>query len=253
MDKETFLDKFKELRDELNKSSKEEMKSLLAEAEKSMGGSKEVKERALGEALANFGFKWAAAAAKPGAKFLGSAAEAGPTLATSMAENAKLAREMDQNDMKLRMSLKQFEIAQRKGDMQTAATLAGQVRALEQSQATLALQREQLAEQRRSSQVKEGLMRQRIAAAGPAAQAKSSAAIMKNYGAARERALDRAQRLAKADFESAALNPAMQKMFKDRGITSSAQLYELYAERELGKLNKGFISNVTPDDSDDDE
>jgi hypothetical protein len=96
-------------------------------------------------------------------------------------------------------------------------------------------------------------MRQRIAAAGPAAQAKSSAAIMKNYGAARERALDRAQRLAKADFESAALNPAMQKMFKDRGITSSAQLYELYAERELGKLNKGFISNVTPDDSDDDE
>ena len=253
VDKETFLDKFKELRDELNKSSKEEMKSLLAEAEKSMGGSKEVKERALGEALANFGFKWAAAAAKPGAKFLGSAAEAGPTLASSMAENPNLAREMDQNHMTMRMSLKQFEIAQRKGDMQTAATLAGQVRALEQSQATLALQREQLAEQRRSSQVKEGLMRQRIAAAGPAAQAKSSAAIMKNYGAARERALDRAQRLAKADFESAALNPAMQKMFKDRGITSSAQLYELYAERELGKLNKGFISNVTPDDSDDDE
>jgi hypothetical protein len=253
VNRDSFMEKFKELRDELNQSSKEEMKSLLAEAEKSMGGSKEVKERAFGAALADFGFQMAAAASKPGATFLGSASAAAPTISASMAGSAKLAREMDQNDMKLRMSLKQFEIAQRKGDLQTAAALAGQVRALEQSQAQLALQREQLDEQRRSSQVKEGLMRQRIAAAGPAAQARSSAAIMKNYGAARERALDRAQRLAKADFESAALNPAMQKMFKDRGITSSAQLYELYAERELGKLNKGFISNVTPDDSDDDE
>jgi hypothetical protein len=251
--KETFLDKFKQLREELNTSSKEEMKSLLADAEKSMGGSKEVKERALGEALARFGFQMAAAAAKPGARFLGSISEAAPTLSASLAENAKLAREMDQNDMKLRMNLKQFEIAQRKGDMQTAASLAAQIRALEQSQAQLGLQREQLAEQKRSSQVKEGLMRQRIAAAGPAALAKSSAAIMKNYGAAREQALNRAQRLAKADFESAALNPAMQKIFKDRGITSSAQLYELYADRELSKLNKGFISNVAPDDSDDDE
>jgi len=160
---------------------------------------------------------------------------------------------MNQNDMKLRMSLKQFEIAQRKGDMQTAAALAGQVRALEQSQAQLGLQREQLAELKRSSQVKEGLMRQRIAAAGPAALAKSSAAIMKNYGTAREQALNRAQRLAKADFETAALNPAMQKMFQERGITSSAQLYELYAGRELGKLNKDYLKNVTPDDPEDDD
>jgi len=251
MDRDTFTEKFKELEEYFNKSSQKGMESLFAEVEKNMGGSKEVKEKALGRALAEFGFKWAAAAAKPGAKFLSSAAEASPTLAASMAESDKLAREMDQNDMKLRLNLKQFEIAQRKGDMRTAAALAGQVRALEQSQAQLRLQRDQLAEMSRSNRAKEGILQARAAAAGPAALAKSSAAIMRNYGTARERALDRAQRLAKADFEAAALNPAAQKTFQQRGITSAAQLYEIYADRELSKLNKGYISNVAPDEDED--
>jgi hypothetical protein len=147
MDRDTFMEKFKELEDHFSKSSKEEMKSLIAEAGKSMGGSKQVKEEALGRALAEFGFKWAAAAAKPGAKFLGSAAEASPTLAASAAESAKLAREMDQNDMKLRLNLKQFEIAQSKDDRRTASTLAAQIRALQQSQEQLALKRQELAQQ----------------------------------------------------------------------------------------------------------
>ena len=147
MDRDTFMEKFKELEDHFSKSSREEMKGLLAEAEKNMGGSKKVKEEALGRALAEFGFKWAASAAKPGARFLGSAAEASPTLAASAAESAKLAREMDQNDMKLRLNLKQFEIAQSKDDRRTASTLAAQIRALQQSQEQLGLKRQELAQQ----------------------------------------------------------------------------------------------------------
>jgi hypothetical protein len=147
MDRDTFTEKFKELEEYFSKSSGEAMKSLLAEAEKTMGGSKKVKEEALGRALAEFGFKWAASAARPGAKFLASAAEASPTLAASAAESAKLAREMDQNDMKLRLNLKQFEIAQSKDDRRTASTLAAQIRALQQSQEQLALKRQELAQQ----------------------------------------------------------------------------------------------------------
>jgi hypothetical protein len=146
MNRDTFTEKFKELEEYFSKSSGEAMKSLLAEAEKNMGGSKKVKEEALGRALAEFGFKWAASAAKPGARFLGSAAEASPTLAASAAESAKLAREMDQNDMKLRLNLKQFEIAQNKDDRRTASTLAAQIRALEQNQAQLAMKRQELAQ-----------------------------------------------------------------------------------------------------------
>jgi hypothetical protein len=237
-DKETFLDKFKELRDELNKSSKEEMKSLLAEAEKSMGGSKQVKEEALGRALAEFGFKWAASAAKPGAKFIGSAAEASPTLASSAAESAKLAREMDQNDMKLRMNLKQFEIAQRKGDMQTAATLAGQVRALEQAQAQIALQREQLAETSRANRARETI-------AGRKAASTNNTAL-RAFMTGQNNALNRAQKLAKDEWGDLTTRKDLAK----KGITSYSQLYDYHKQRELKNIIP--ISNVTTDDSDED-
>jgi hypothetical protein len=179
----------KSLRDE----SAADMKDLMAMVEKSMGGSKEVKEQALGKALAEFGFKWAAAAAQPGAKFLGSAATAAPTIAASQAESAKLAREMDQNDMKLRMNLKQFEIAQRKGDLATASQLAAQERHLVQQGRQLDLQREQLAETSRHHKATEGLTGQRYAATSARAgenmmrvkaqlAAKASAEAAKDWG-----------------------------------------------------------------------
>jgi len=240
VDKETFLDKFKQLREEFNASSKEEMKSLLAEAEKSMGGSKEVKERALGEALAKFGFQMAAAASKPGATLLGSASAASPALAASMAESAKLAREINQNDMKLRLSLKQFEIAQRKGDMQTAAALAGQIRALEQSQAQLGLQREQLAEQTRSNRARENIAAQRATAGSSGAQ--------KAYMAGMVRAQDRAARIAKDNWG----NIAVQQDLKKQGFTSFDQYYDSLIRKEMKRAVP--IYGVAPDDrSDSDE
>jgi hypothetical protein len=238
MDRETVLDKFKEVRDELNKSNKEEMKSLLAEAEKSMGGSKQVKEEALGRALAEFGFKWAAAAAKPGAKFLSSAAEASPTLAASAAESAKLAREMDQNDMKLRMNLKQFEIAQRRGDMQTAATLAGQVRALEQSQTQIALQRDQLAETSRANRARETI-------AGRKTTSTNNTAL-RAFMTGQNNALNRAQKLAEAEWGDLTTRKDLAK----KGITSYSQLYDYHKQRELKNIIPIF--NVTTDDSGED-
>lgn len=136
---------FEDYKKSFEAESASDMKSMLEMVEKSTGGSKKVKEESIGRALADFGFKWAAAAAKPGAKFFGSAAEASPTLTASLAESAKLAREMDENDLKLRMNLKQFQIAQRAGNRKEALAAAAQERMLMQNQAQLELKARELA------------------------------------------------------------------------------------------------------------
>ena len=169
--KEDFMAEYERLKKQILADSSAEMKARRSEVEKSMGGSKKVKEEALGKALAQFGFNWAAAASKPGANLIGSAAAAAPTLGVSMAESAKLAREMDDNDNKLRLNLRQSEMAMRRNDTKELATLVTQKRMLEQAQAQLGMQQAQLAEQSRANRARESLTGQRIASAGSNAPA----------------------------------------------------------------------------------
>ena len=124
--------------------SKPEMDKLQAMIEKSGGDSKEIKEQMLGRALAQYGFQWAANASKPGARLIGSAAEASPVIAQSVAESQKLARDAEQNQLKLNMSLQQFRIAQSKGDERAAMAWAQQVRQLKQFDQQLDLKRQEL-------------------------------------------------------------------------------------------------------------
>lgn len=124
--------------------SKPEMDKLQAMIDKSSGESKEIKEQMLGKALAQYGFQWAQSASKPGARLLGSAAEASPVIAQSVAESQKLAREAEQNQLKLNMSMQQFRIAQNKGDERAAMAWAQQVRQLKQSEQMLDLKRQEL-------------------------------------------------------------------------------------------------------------
>jgi hypothetical protein len=208
-------------RKSMSDDSAADMKALMAVAEKSMGGSKQVKEQALGKALAEFGFKWAAAAAKPGAKFVGSAATAAPAIAESQAESEKLAREMDQNDMKLRLNLKQFEIAQRKGDTQAAASLAAQERQLMQQGRQLELQRQQLAETTRSNRAREGIAAQRATSGGGGMQ--------KAYLAGISKAQDRAARIAKDNWG----NIAVQGDLRKQGFQSFDQYYDNLVKKEM--------------------
>lgn len=111
-----------------------------------MGESKKLKEQALPAAMAEFGFKWAQAASKPGARFLGSAAEASPVISQVSAEYQKAAREADRADMQLKLTLKQFEIAQRNGDQRTAITLANQAEVLKANRDRLNLMKQQIAQ-----------------------------------------------------------------------------------------------------------
>lgn len=126
---------------------KEDLKSLTDIVSAQMGEGKKLKEEALPAALAAFGFEWAKAASKPGARFLGSAAEASPVLNQVSADYRKAIREANKADMQLKLTLRQFDIAQRNGDQRLAATLAHQAEVLQAQRNQNALQAQQLAQQ----------------------------------------------------------------------------------------------------------
>lgn len=170
--KEDFMDMYDKVRGKLQAESKEDLQGLQDLIDKQSGKSKEIKEKALGKALAEFGFNMAAQASKTGreskgqgiAGLLGSASAAAPTLAASFAESEKLAAAADDNDMKLQMEMRKFNIATRKNDSATAMSAAQNMRILQQQQETIKQQQAQLAETIRANQAKERLLGQQIAA-----------------------------------------------------------------------------------------
>jgi hypothetical protein len=99
-----------------------------------------MRQRGIGQALADFGFKWAAAAAKPGARFLESGAEASPALGAAAAKMQEAETLAKQNYAKLRLDQTKYEVALQKGNMQLAATTAGQIRQGQQADKTLQFQ-----------------------------------------------------------------------------------------------------------------
>lgn len=151
---EDFMTTFRKLRTELQAEGKEDLKALNDQIAKMGGRSKEIREQGLGKALAEFGFNMAAAAAQPGRAgnrglrgLLQSAATASPTLAASASRTDELARAADDNAMKMALTMKQYEIAQRKGDTQAASQMAQNMRMLQQAEKQIALKRQELAQQ----------------------------------------------------------------------------------------------------------
>jgi hypothetical protein len=166
--KDDFMDMFDRFRDKLQAESKEDLKGLQDLIDKQSGKSKEIKQQALGKALAEFGFNMAAQASKPGARFLGSAAGAAPTLSASLAESQKLAAAADENDIKMQIEMRKFNIASRKNDSATAMSAAQNMRILQQQQETIKQQKRQLDETIRHNKAVEGLTGARIGASGNA-------------------------------------------------------------------------------------
>jgi hypothetical protein len=170
--KDEFMKTFDEFRDKLQAESKEDLKGLQDLIDKQSGKSKEIKEKALGKALAEFGFNMAAQASKTGreskgqglAGLLGSASAAAPTLAASFAESEKLAAAADDTNMKLQMEMRKFNIAARKNDSATAMQHATNMRQLQQNQETIKQAQRQLDETIRANQARENLQRRQIAA-----------------------------------------------------------------------------------------
>jgi hypothetical protein len=181
---DSLMDQFKTMNSFLKEQSKGDINALKAMVDQSAGDSKEVKEQMLGKALAQYGFQWAANAAKPGARLVGSAAEASPVIAQSVAESQKLERDLKQNQLKLNMTLQQFRIAQNKGDERTALMWAQQARQLEQSQQMLALKQQELGMQGQALGMKQNQFNAMLGAkmASAAAQNKQAQARLAQVG-----------------------------------------------------------------------
>jgi hypothetical protein len=162
--KEDFMDMYDKVRGKLQAESKEDLKGLQDLIEKQSGKSKEIKEKALDKAMTEYGFAWAARAAEPGSTFIGSASKASPALSASLAESQKLAAAADDNDMKLQIEMRKFNIATRKNDSATAMSAAQNMRILQQQQETIQQQQRQLNETIRANKAKEKLLGQQIAA-----------------------------------------------------------------------------------------
>ena len=150
----------KRMKEYLKSENAEELKGLQDMIEKQSGKSKEIKEQALGKALAEYGFAVAAGAAKPGARFLESAAGAAPTLSASVAESQKLVQAAEENAARLQVEYTKYKIALDKSDTSAAIQHASNVRQLEMAQQQINLKRQELANQAAYQQGSLGLQKQ---------------------------------------------------------------------------------------------
>jgi hypothetical protein len=167
-------------------------------------------------------------ASRPGAKFLGSAAGASPVLASVAEKTNSLIDAQKQNYTNLRLDQAKYEVALAKGDMSTAATLAGQIRQANQNdqmlqfniakaQDELALKREELNNARNY----QGQMASRYETIGSLTRD-----IMQNEGLPYDKALEKAARFMKpagyaADVravtaQNANLDKALEKINADK-------------------------------------
>jgi hypothetical protein len=138
--KEDVMKTAKEIRNELDKENAPMLDELRKAIEAQKPDTEAMRNRGIGQALAEFGFKFAAEAAKPGAKFLGSAAAASPALSAASAKMQELETAANQNFAKLKLDQTKYEVALKKGDMQAASTLAAQIRQGQQQDRAFQLQ-----------------------------------------------------------------------------------------------------------------
>jgi len=161
-----LIDSYGKMRTLLSKESEADIKGLQALIDKQSGKSKEVKDKMLGQALAEYGFAMAAAASRPGqpgskgiSGLISAAAAASPTLAASVKESNKLMREADENDAKLNMEMFKYKVALKKGDSAAAMQHASNVKSLQMQDKQLALKREEMGQTAAYQQGSLGLQR----------------------------------------------------------------------------------------------
>jgi len=131
-EKEDYLATALKIREELGKQNQPILDKLTAAIEGQKPNEQALKDRGIGQALAQFGFGMAERASKPGARFLESAAGASPVLASVAEKTNSLIDAKKENFTKMQMDQAKYELALSQGKMQTAATLAGNIRQAQQ-------------------------------------------------------------------------------------------------------------------------
>jgi len=131
-EKEDYMTMALRLNDELGKRDQPILDRLNAAIEAQKPNERAIKDRGIGQAFAQFGFAMADRASKPGATFLGSAAGASPVLASVAEKTNSLIDAKKENYTKMQLDQAKYEMALSQGKMQTAATLAAQIRQAQQ-------------------------------------------------------------------------------------------------------------------------
>jgi len=116
-----------------------------AMVEQSKPDTEAMKQQGLAQALTQFGFKMAANAARPNARFLESASAAAPEISTAVQDMNKLMSVKQDNYNKLKMDQMKYENALQIGNMKDATLLAGQIRQGQQADKQIKMQQDQLA------------------------------------------------------------------------------------------------------------
>jgi hypothetical protein len=116
-----------------------------AMVEQSKPDTEAMKQQGLAQALTQFGFKMAANAARPGARFLESASGAAPEISNAVMDMNKLMSAKQDNYNKMKMEQAKYENALQIGNMKEATVLAGQLRQSQQTDKQIGMQQDQLA------------------------------------------------------------------------------------------------------------
>ena len=123
MTMDSIVNQWKALSSSINTESAEDLKQLDKLAGKLSGRSDQIKQEGLGRALAEFGFKWAQSASRPGSRFIGSAAEAAPAISTSLAKTQEAMQAAEDNQQRIEIAMQQAKIASKQGNRALAAQL----------------------------------------------------------------------------------------------------------------------------------
>ena len=167
---DSMVNQWKALTTSLNSENAKDLDQLEKLASKHSGRSDQIKQEGLGRALAEFGFRWAQSAAKPGSRFFGSAAEASPAISASLAKTQELQQAAEDNQQRIEITMQQARIAQKQGNRVLAAQLTQHLQALQ-------LQGKQLEQQYALGMAQIGAMDRRTAATTEMYTSRSKAAI----------------------------------------------------------------------------
>jgi len=126
-----MVNQWKALTTSLNSENAKDLDQLEKLASKHSGRSDQIKQEGLGRALAEFGFRWAQSAAKPGSRFFGSAAEASPAISASLAKTQELQQAAEDNQQRIEITMQQARIASKQGNRALAAQLTQHLQALQ--------------------------------------------------------------------------------------------------------------------------
>jgi hypothetical protein len=138
--KEDLMATALKIREEFGKQNQPILDKLNKAIESQKPDEQAIRDRAFNQGITEFGFGLAERASKPNARFLESVSGAAPVLGKVAAKAEELIQNRKDNYTKLQLDQAKYEVALAKGDMQTAAILAGQIRQANQQDKALQFQ-----------------------------------------------------------------------------------------------------------------